>query len=72
LPEVREPAVAAFLAHSVVSEEVFQVFVSALGGTAPALTTENMNDLRLFCEGFGFAALCSNVSVVDEEARWWG
>jgi hypothetical protein len=59
-----------------VSAEAFQVFVSALGGTDPALAMENMNDLLLLSEEFGFASLLSQVtafisanSVVDGEAR---
>jgi hypothetical protein len=36
--------------QSAVSAEAFQVFVWVLGGTDPALTTENMNDLLLLCE----------------------
>jgi hypothetical protein len=42
--------------QSAVSAEAFQVFVSPLGGTDPALTTENMNDLLLLSEEFGFRA----------------
>jgi len=62
--------------QSAVREEAFQVFVSALGGTDPALTKENMNDLRLLCEEFGFPSLLTQVSdfrervsVVDDEAQ---
>jgi hypothetical protein len=62
--------------QSLVSAETVQVFVSVLGGTDPALTTENMNDSRLLCEEFGFAALRDKVStfqehisVIDEEAH---
>jgi hypothetical protein len=58
--------------QSAVSEDAFQALVSAFGGMDPALTKENMNDLCLVCEGFGFAALCSQASVLDEEVRWRG
>jgi hypothetical protein len=58
------------------SKEAFRVVVSALGGMEPALMTKNVNDLRLLCEEFGFAALRSKVSafemwalVCDGEAR---
>jgi hypothetical protein len=62
--------------QSVVSEEAFRVFVSALSGTKPALTTKNLNGLRLFYEDLGFAILRFKVSafkmrpsVVDAEAQ---
>jgi hypothetical protein len=63
-------------------EDSFQVFVSALGGTDSALTTENLNDLRLLCKrvefsgfsfqsfgipGAGFGCRCRSA-----EAHWWG
>jgi hypothetical protein len=60
---------------SPVSVEVFRIFVGAIEGTPPVLTTENVNDLFLLCEEFGFASLFSQVSdfisahsVVDSEA----
>jgi hypothetical protein len=59
-----------------VSVEVSWIFVTALEGAPPAVTTENMNDLFLLCEEFGFASLLSHVtnfisvySVVDYEVR---
>jgi hypothetical protein len=62
--------------RSPVSVEVFRVFVAALEGALPAITTENMNDLLLLSEEFGFASLLSQVTeyisahtVVDYEAR---
>jgi hypothetical protein len=64
--------------QSAVSQDAFPVFVSVLGGTDPALTTENLNDLYLLCEEFEFVVLCSKVSafqdcvsVIDEEESWW-
>jgi hypothetical protein len=49
----------------VLSAEAFKVFVSALAGTDPVLTTENLNDLHLLSEEFGFAALRSKVWAFD-------
>jgi hypothetical protein len=73
-PKFEKVKLLPYQVQSVVSAEAFQVFVSALGGADPALTTENMNDLLLLCEEFGFASLLSQVtdfilthSVVDSE-----
>jgi adenosine/AMP kinase len=45
-----------------VKKDAFHVFVSALGGTDPVFTKENMNDVRFLCEKFGFTALLTQVS----------
>jgi hypothetical protein len=45
-----------------VRKDAFHIFVSALEGTDPVLTKENMNDVRLFCEKFDFTALLIQVS----------
>jgi hypothetical protein len=57
-----------------VSVEVFRLFVGAIEGAPPVLTTENMDDLFLLCKEFGFASLLSQVSdfivadsIVDSE-----
>jgi hypothetical protein len=62
--------------RSPVSVEAFQVFVGALEGTVPVVTTETMQDLFLLCEEFGFFGLLSQVtdfisahSVADFAAR---
>jgi hypothetical protein len=62
--------------RSPVSVEAFQVFVGALEGTILEVSTENMQDLFLLCEEFGFSGLHSQVtdfisahSVADSEAR---
>jgi hypothetical protein len=62
--------------RSPVGVEVFQVFVGALEGTVPVVTTENMQDLFLLCNEFGFSGVLSQVtdfisahSVADSEAR---
>jgi hypothetical protein len=54
---------------------VFRTFVGAIEGTPPVLMTENMNELFLLGQEFGFANLLSQVtsfisehSVVDSEA----
>jgi hypothetical protein len=64
--------------QSAVREDAFQVFLSALGGTDPSLTTENRNDRRLLCKEFGLVVPCSKISalqerasVMNEEASWW-
>jgi hypothetical protein len=63
--------------RSVVSEEAFRVFASALGVTDPTLTAKNMCDLHLhlLCEEFEFVTLHTKVtdlisvhSVIDNEA----
>jgi hypothetical protein len=55
---------------------VFRIVVAALEGARPAITTENISDLLLFCEEFGFVSLLSQVTddiwahaVADSEAR---
>jgi hypothetical protein len=60
--------------HSAVDEEAFRVFVLALDGTDPTLTTKNPHGLGLLGEEFGFAGLRCKVSafqlgasVVDDE-----
>jgi hypothetical protein len=62
--------------RSPVGGESFQMFVGALEGTVPVITTENMQDLFLLCNEFGFSGLHSQVtdfisahSVADSEAR---
>jgi len=45
-----------------IKKNTFYVFVSVLGSTDPALTKENMNDVRLLCEKFGFMTLLTQVS----------
>jgi hypothetical protein len=45
-----------------VGEELLRTFLAALDRAAPELTTANLNDLSLLCEGFGFAALLSQIS----------
>jgi uncharacterized coiled-coil protein SlyX len=52
------------------------VFVGALEGRVPVITTENMQDLFLLCKEFGFVGLHSQVtdfisahSVADSETR---
>jgi len=49
--------------QSAVGEDAFQVFVSALGGTNLARTTENLNGQRLLCKELRFAPPCSKDSV---------
>jgi hypothetical protein len=75
-PKFKNLKLLPYRVQSAVSEEAFQVFVSALGGSDLAITTENMNDLVLLCEEFGFAALRSKIlafqelaSVIDHEVR---
>jgi hypothetical protein len=62
--------------RSPVRVEVFRIFLAALEGAPPVVTTENMNDLFLLCEEFGFASLLSQVtdfisthSVAHSKAR---
>jgi hypothetical protein len=64
--------------RSPVSFEAFKIFVGALEGAAPVVTTENMQDLLLLCTEFGFIGLHSQVtdfisghSVADYEVREW-
>jgi hypothetical protein len=45
--------------RSPVGGEAFHIFVAALEGTAPVLTTENMSDLLSLCNEFGFTGLLS-------------
>jgi hypothetical protein len=59
---------------SPVSVDVFRIFVAALEGVYLVVTTENMKDLFLLSEEFGFTSLLSQVtdfisvhSVVDSE-----
>jgi len=61
---------------SSVSVEAFQLFVAALEGMAPALTTENRQNPFSLCNEFGFPGLLSQVtdfisghSAADYEAR---
>jgi hypothetical protein len=62
--------------QSAVGLGALQLFLAALQGDPPKLMKDNMNDLFLLCEEFGFAALLSEVSdfrskftAADEEAR---
>jgi hypothetical protein len=62
--------------RSSIYEEVLRMFLVALDGSAPELTTANMNDFSLLCEEFGFVALLSHISefrlqhtVFDNESR---
>jgi chromosome segregation ATPase len=56
--------------QSAMSADAFQVFVSALEGAPPAITTKNMNDLLLLSDEFGFASLHSQVMAFTSEH--WG
>jgi hypothetical protein len=67
-PKFKDLKLLPYRIQSVVGEEAFRVFVSALGGTEPALTTKNVNDQRLLCEEFEFAALRSKVSTFEMRA----
>jgi hypothetical protein len=62
--------------RSAVGGDALQLFLAVVDGTTPEPTTENMNELFLLCEEFGFEALLSTVSdfrsehaVDDHEAR---
>jgi hypothetical protein len=75
-PKFEKVKLLPYRVRSAVSEEAFKVFVSVIGGTDPALTNENINDMLVLCEEFGFVALRSKVSVfemrasvVDKEVR---
>jgi hypothetical protein len=48
--------------RSRVGIEGFHIFVGALEGAAPVLTTENMYDLLSLCNEFGFTRLLSQVT----------
>jgi hypothetical protein len=60
---------------SAISVDSVKMFLAALDGTAPELTTENLNDLFLLSEESRFAAFLSQISdfwsqhaVVDDES----
>jgi hypothetical protein len=62
--------------RSLIRVNIFRIFVAVLEGALLAVTTENMNNLCLLCEEFGFASLLSQVTnfissqfVVNDEAR---
>jgi hypothetical protein len=48
--------------RSRVGVEGFHIFVRALEGAVPVLTTENMYDLLSLCNEFGFTRLLSQVT----------
>jgi hypothetical protein len=77
-PKFQNRKLLPYRVESAVNEEAFPVFLSALHGKDPSLTTENISNLLLLCEEFRFAGLLSMVSelqewesVVDGEARRW-
>jgi hypothetical protein len=48
-----------------VCEELLRTFLPALDGSAPKLTTANMNDRSLFCEKFGCSMQLSTTNPVS-------
>jgi hypothetical protein len=58
--------------RSRVGVEAFHIFVGALEGAAPVLTTENIRELLSLCNEFGFTGFLCQVSeqpVVDDGTR---
>jgi hypothetical protein len=75
LPEIR-PQVTALPGSICGHGRRFPGLCFCAWGDGPALTKENLNDLRLLCEEFGFTRLLTQVSdfqewvsVVDDEAQ---
>jgi len=66
----------AYHIRSSVNSDNLRLFISAIEGVTPAIQTDNVSDLALLCEEFGFATLADKVAAfraqhlsIDEEAR---
>jgi hypothetical protein len=53
-----------------VSSLSFKTFISALNGEPITISKQNHNDLRLFCEEFGFESLVSKLSTIEGSASF--
>jgi hypothetical protein len=66
----------AYHIRSSVNSDNLRLFISAIEGVTPAIQIDNVSDLALLCEEFGFATLADKVAAfwaqhlsIDEEAR---